>query len=485
MTRRLTFENLPFHPRADEAIYFESYPHMAVNAALRHQWQHIDQAMRETCGLRFRYLPTLQLAATPNQLQWLKPDIKALPAPITTVELAEHLAPDSRRADLPPGVMLFSDSPYENVNGFWYAPLSGPLAATTLLGHVIDTTLRLQETINQAHLEADDRAKRKEAERKRKERERREAEWHKEYDPWIPRVEQLKAQNPALAELSFEELVDRCREQDMREQGYSEEEIQETLYPEYEMHSSFIRPINPNYVPDDTRADATYDDDVRQLLYEVQEKIEQLRLHGVSEMLLHQLVEPEITLSRMLVTKDFRIVLTDYDNLEISMTPLVKAVYFLFLRHTSGIRFKQLPDYRDELAAIYKLLRGGELSDKARRSIDDVTDPTNNSINEKCARIREAFLLKINENYATYYIITGEKNQPKRIDLYRNMLKWDDHKSITNIPLTQPAPCQISYMPPRPSPIRLGPESPQLDDKPKVRPAATWPEIGDDDDSLF
>ena len=55
------------------------------------------------------------------------------------------------------------------------------------------------------------------------------------------------------------------------------------------------------------------------------------------------------------------------------------------------IIFKDLPSYRNELAEIYGKLRPGGLSERALQSIEDVTNPLHNSINEKCARIRGAF----------------------------------------------------------------------------------------------
>ena len=74
------------------------------------------------------------------------------------------------------------------------------------------------------------------------------------------------------------------------------------------------------------------------------------------------------------------------------MEPLVKAVYLLFLNHPEGIIFKNLPDYRQELTEIYSEVRPWGLTDRALQSIEDVTNPMLNSINEKCARISGAFL---------------------------------------------------------------------------------------------
>lgn len=111
--------------------------------------------------------------------------------------------------------------------------------------------------------------------------------------------------------------------------------------------------------------------------------------------------------------------------MEIYMTPLVKAVYLLFLRHPEGIIFKHLMDYRDELKGIYNKVKGKRGMFTLNKSIDAVTDPTKNSINEKCARIREAFVTKFDERLAKHYIITGERGEPKRITLPPDMIIWE------------------------------------------------------------
>jgi hypothetical protein len=127
----------------------------------------------------------------------------------------------------------------------------------------------------------------------------------------------------------------------------------------------------------------------------------------------------------MVITKDGRIVLPDYNNMEIKMEPLVKAVYLLFLRHPEGILFKQLPDYREELTDIYAKLRPSGLTDRALQSIDDVTNPMLNSINEKCARIRAAFLSQFDEYMAKSYYVDGLRGEVKKIALPRSLVVWE------------------------------------------------------------
>ena len=107
------------------------------------------------------------------------------------------------------------------------------------------------------------------------------------------------------------------------------------------------------------------------------------------------------------------------------MEPLVKAVYLLFLNHPEGILFKHLPDYREELAHIYNKVKPFGLTDRALHSIEDVTNPLLNSINEKCARIRGAFVGQFDDHLARHYYIDGLRGEAKKISLPRNLIVWE------------------------------------------------------------
>ena len=167
------------------------------------------------------------------------------------------------------------------------------------------------------------------------------------------------------------------------------------------------------------------DDDTEELMEEVKERIGKLRQRGIAEYLLERLIHPDDRLSRLFVTKDYRIVLPDYRDMEIKMEPLAKAVYLLFLKHPEGIAFKSLPDHRKELADIYTKLRPAGLTDRAMQSIEDVTNPLLNSINEKCARIRGAFVGEFDDYMAKYYYIDGKRGEVKKIALPRDLVVWE------------------------------------------------------------
>lgn len=158
------------------------------------------------------------------------------------------------------------------------------------------------------------------------------------------------------------------------------------------------------------------------LVKEIRDRIHELRRRGYQLGLLHDLVEEQPTLSRLVVDKDFRLFLPDYNNIEITMSPLPKAAYLLFLKHPEGIVFKQLHDYYDELLDIYKQISNRVMERNIESSIRDITDPTKNSINEKCTRIREAFLKQFDYVYAQHYFITGKRGEPKKITLPRDLV---------------------------------------------------------------
>ena len=154
-------------------------------------------------------------------------------------------------------------------------------------------------------------------------------------------------------------------------------------------------------------------------------QVEELQKCGVPVELLEKIIHQSGRLSRLVITKKYDILLPDYNNMVIKMEPLVKAIFLLFLKHPEGIIFKHLPDYRQELIDIYKNLRPYGLNERSLQSIEDVTNPFLNSINEKCARIRAAFLKKFGEYLAKNYYITGERGEAKKIALPRDLVTWE------------------------------------------------------------
>lgn len=175
-------------------------------------------------------------------------------------------------------------------------------------------------------------------------------------------------------------------------------------------------------------ADERFDVESKQIIDEIRERIERLEQKGIESDVIRRIFHHHTKkLSRMLITKDYRIFLGDYMGMEIKMTPLPKAVFLLFLKHPEGIMFSYLPDYREELMDIYSRIKGPLFNVMtAKQSIDDVTDPTKNSINEKCSRIREAFVTQFDKHLAHNYYVTGIRGEAKRITLPRELVEWEE-----------------------------------------------------------
>ena len=160
------------------------------------------------------------------------------------------------------------------------------------------------------------------------------------------------------------------------------------------------------------------------LIKEMQEKVQMLKDYGMTEEEIISQLFCTQPLPKLMISRNYRIFLGD-ERIEVHLEPLVKAVYLLFLKHPEGIVFKDLPDCREELAKIYNKVRPWGLTDRAVKSLEDVTNPMLNSINEKCARIRKAFGALLDRRVAGQYYIKGVRGKAKIIALNRELVVWE------------------------------------------------------------
>lgn len=173
-------------------------------------------------------------------------------------------------------------------------------------------------------------------------------------------------------------------------------------------------------------ADDRFYSDMYLIGKEIRERIEILRTMGLSSLAIRKLIGDDADKpGRLLINRHNKIILPDFRNKEIKLEPIQKAVFFLFLRHPEGIYFKDLGDYREELGVIYREITGREDLAGIQDSINILTDPLNNSINEKCARIKNAFVSEFREEVAQWYFIDGKKGEKKSIKLPRELVTWE------------------------------------------------------------
>lgn len=154
-----------------------------------------------------------------------------------------------------------------------------------------------------------------------------------------------------------------------------------------------------------------------EMALEVKRLTEQLMAAGRKDLVLKAIGVPLLEelrieaargkLSRLVITKDYRFVLEDYNNMEVELQPVHKAVYLLFLAHPEGIEFKHLADYRKELMGYYMQTARWMDEEKIMESVDKLINPLDNAINEKCSRIKKVFLDLMDEYRASYYFISS------------------------------------------------------------------------------
>lgn len=145
---------------------------------------------------------------------------------------------------------------------------------------------------------------------------------------------------------------------------------------------------------------------------------------GYSQETIWGLLAPLKELSKIVVTRDWCILLPHY-GMEIKLPPVQKAVYLLFLRHPEGIYFKDMPDYEEELYRIYRRIAIRGDMKKHESTIAELVNPLGNSLNEKCSIIKKRITAMLDNSLASYYYISGGKGEIKRIKIKPELIYWE------------------------------------------------------------
>lgn len=131
--------------------------------------------------------------------------------------------------------------------------------------------------------------------------------------------------------------------------------------------------------------------------------------------------------SRLLISGPrSKIIFSDLPNTELLLTPLEKTVYFFFLQHPEGVSYTDMPDHEGEIVEIYRKLNMNQnLHDCVARS-KQLINPMENSLSEKVSRINRKIELLLGPVLAEFYLISGQRGQPRKIGLDRILVTWMD-----------------------------------------------------------
>ena len=125
---------------------------------------------------------------------------------------------------------------------------------------------------------------------------------------------------------------------------------------------------------------------------------------------------------RVLVNGDMKIVLPEYDEMEIKMPAMSRTLYILFMKlrkqGTGGVVLKNIDQYRDDIIDIYNLVKPGARERRVAQSVDNLCDPLSDSLNQAISRVNRCIKSVITDKkLVEQYMITGARGEEYGIAL--------------------------------------------------------------------
>jgi len=159
------------------------------------------------------------------------------------------------------------------------------------------------------------------------------------------------------------------------------------------------------------------DEETKGKVYAIKNQLEELKKSGqflfalpiIKDTLSNYTEELDLTsVSKISIDTDNRITLPYFNNMEIKMSNLTKAIYILFYKNPKGIDLQQLQLYKNQLQSIYFSISSYDDLDKLAQSIDDVVDINTKAIYTHFSRIKSAFQKVMYYEVAKHYTISSD-----------------------------------------------------------------------------
>lgn len=171
--------------------------------------------------------------------------------------------------------------------------------------------------------------------------------------------------------------------------------------------------------------DELFDREMDKLAEETYSGLERLVLSGYSIDVIEGWLNKLSRRSRVVITDKFKILLPDYQNREVVMNQLPKALFLFFLKHDRAYAIYQMQEQKRELMDIYQKLTNSNDLETIEQRIDSLVNPDGVSFVEKCSMIRRAFNGLVPMRFVSEYYIQGPQGEAKCISLDRSLVEWN------------------------------------------------------------
>lgn len=150
------------------------------------------------------------------------------------------------------------------------------------------------------------------------------------------------------------------------------------------------------------------------------------KYHKDPQQMMTTLLEGKVLLGttpgHVLVNGDMKIVLPEYDEIEIKMPAMSRTLYILFMKlrklGTGGIVLKNIDQYRDEIIDIYNLVKPGADDQRIAQSVKKLCAPLSDSLNQAISRANRCIKSVISDKkLVEQYMITGTRGEEYYISL--------------------------------------------------------------------
>ena len=141
------------------------------------------------------------------------------------------------------------------------------------------------------------------------------------------------------------------------------------------------------------------------------------------------------TQCRVLVNGDMKVVLPEYDEMEIKMPAMSRTLYILFMKlrkqGRDGIVLRNIDEFRDDIIDIYSLVKPGANDERVAQSVDNLCDPISESLHQAISRINRCIKSVITDKkLVEQYMITGTRGGEYGIALDPELIELP--RAVTN-----------------------------------------------------